>query len=206
MLLKSKGQCRKKPKHALKRLPTAWHTVQPGLGLGSNVGRFSLGGVPVQILQTLGVNFGTLIGFLVANLVSWMAADYLIQKLYKRRFSEIVETNPDQTLRDAQAKSEAWRNKLDLEFGRRIGRIERVFYIYAVMLGQFSLLSAWVIMKAFYGWIQKPNVAQSAAPDEDKEITTYYAYIYGNALSLLAALTLGHFGVLVANAWNAWLP
>lgn len=156
--------------------------------------------------QTLGVDFGLLIGFLVANLVSWVVADRLIQRLYKKRFSEIVESNRDQTLQDADAKSEAWRTKLDLEFGKRIGRIERVFYIYAVMLGQFSLLSAWVILKAFYGWIQKPDVAQLAVSDEDKEITTFYAYIYGNALSLLAALILGHFGLLVANASKTWLP
>lgn len=138
-----------------------------------------------------------LIGFFVANLISWVAADNFIQGLYDKRFNEIVKSNPDQTLRDAQAKSEAWRNKLDLEFGKQIGRIERVFYIYAVMFTQFSLLSAWVILKAFYGWIQKPSVAQSAAPEEDK-ITTFYAYIYGNALSLILALTLGHFGLLVS--------
>lgn len=159
----------------------------------------------MQILEVLGVDLCALIGFFVANLISWVAADNFIQGLYDKRFNEIVKSNPDQTLRDAQAKSEAWRNKLDLEFGKRIGRIERVFYIYAVMFTQFSLLSAWVILKAFYGWIQKPSVAQSAAPEEDKEITTFYAYIYGNALSLIVALTLGHFGLLVSNALNAWL-
>lgn len=158
----------------------------------------------MQILQMLGVNLSLLLGFLVANLLSWLVADYLIQKLYRIRFAEIVGSNPDQTMRDAQAKSEGWRNKLDLDFGKRIGRIERVFYIYAVMLGQFTLLSAWVIMKAFYGWIQRPSVASSTAVEEDKEITTFYAYIYGNALSLLAALMLAHIGLLIANASKVW--
>jgi len=159
----------------------------------------------METLQALGINLTLLIGFALANLVSWVWADDLIQDLYRRRFRELTESNPDQTLRAAQAKGELWRTKLDLDFGKRIGRIERIFYIYSVMLGQFSLLSAWVILKAFYGWIQKPGVAQSGAPEEDKEITTFYAYVYGYALSLLAALVLAHAGLLISSVARFWL-
>jgi hypothetical protein len=153
----------------------------------------------LDLIESVGINIGTLGGFAVAVIISWVAGDHIILMLYKRRFKEIVQGNPDQTLRDAEARSEAWRNKLDLEFGKRIGRIERIFYIYAVMLNQFTLLSAWVILKAFYGWIQKPTVAQSTATEEDKDITTFYAYVYGNALSILAGIICGHAGVVVSH-------
>jgi hypothetical protein len=152
--------------------------------------------------DSIGISLGGLGGFAVAVIISWIAGDNIILTLYKRRFKEIVLENPDRSLRDAEARSEAWRNKLDLEFGKRIGRIERIFYIYAVMLNQFALLSAWVILKAFYGWIQKPTVAQSTATEEDKDITTFYAYVYGNALSILAGIICGHAGVVVAHLLN----
>ncbi len=135
----------------------------------------------MESLQYLGIDPSLLLGFAVASLLSWLWADGAIQALYTRRFMELTEGNPDQTLRAAQAKSELWRAKLDLDFGKRIGRIPRIFYIDSVMLGQFSLLSAWVILKAFHGWIQKPGVAQSA-PDGDKEITTFYACVLGQGI------------------------
>ncbi len=131
----------------------------------------------MESLQSLGIDPGLFLGFAVASLLSWLWADGAIQALYTRRFGELTESNPDQTLRTAQARSELWRAKLDLDFGKRSDRIERIFYIDSVMLGQFSLFSAWVILKAFYGWIQKPGVAQSGAPGEDKEITTFYACV-----------------------------
>lgn len=129
----------------------------------------------MESLQFLGIDPGLLLGFAVASLLSWLWADGAIRALYTRRFKEFTEANLDQTLRAAQARSALWRAKLDLDFGKRIDRIERIFYIDTVMLGQFSRLSAWVILKALYGWIQKPGIAQSGAPDEDKEINTFYA-------------------------------
>jgi hypothetical protein len=92
-------------------------------------------------------------------------------------------TNKKNTIEGAENDAKAWPAKLDIEFGKRIGRIERISYIYAFMLGQFSLLSAWVILKAFYGWIQKPDVAQSGAPESEKEITTFYSYVPTTFLS-----------------------
>lgn len=153
----------------------------------------------IDVLESAGIRIELLGGFTAAVIISWMAGDHLILALYRRRFREIVRGNPDLTSREADARSDAfaWRDKLDLDFGRRIGRIERVFYIYAVMLNQFTLLSAWVILKAFYGWIQKPEVSQSTASEEDKDITTFYAYVYGNALSILTGIVCGHAGLIV---------
>jgi hypothetical protein len=151
----------------------------------------------INVLESAGIRIELLGGFAAAVIISWMAGDIVILELYRRRIREIVRGNPDLTGREADVKGDAWRDKLDLEFGRRIGRIERVFYIYAVMLNQFTLLSAWVILKAFYGWIQKPEVSQSTASEKDKDITTFYAYVYGNALSILTGIVCGHAGLIV---------
>lgn len=150
----------------------------------------------LEILLNLGIDYTTFLGFLVANLISYFMIDRVIQKFYDHRFNELTQLNLENTLREANQESERWKRRLNLDFGKRIGRIERFFYIYSVMLNQFTLLGAWTILKAFYGWIQKPTVAQSMVPEEDKEITTFYIYIYGNALSILSGLLLGHFMML----------
>ena len=151
----------------------------------------------IDILEASGVGVELLGGFAAADLISWIIVDHVILALYNRRFKEILRGNLNLTGDQVNAKSISWRDKLDLDFGRRIGRIERIFYIYAVMLNQFTLLSAWVILKAFYGWIQKPAVSQSSASEEDKDITTFYAYVYGNALSILTGIICGHVGLVV---------
>jgi hypothetical protein len=152
----------------------------------------------LETFQLIGIDIPLFFGFIVANLFSWLWADKIIQKLYSKRFEEITHSNKDQTVRKAEAMTELWRSTLDIDFGKRIGRIERIFYIYSFTLGQLSLLSAWVILKAFYGWIQKPDIARSETSENDKAITTFYTYIYGNALSILAGLILSHFGLVLA--------
>jgi hypothetical protein len=156
----------------------------------------------MDLLMGIGIDLPAFCGFAAACLVSWVWADIVIQSLYNKRFKEMMESNPNLTHSQATQARHSWNRKLDLEFGKRIGRIERIFYIYAVMFDALTLLSAWVILKAFYGWIQKPSVAQSDAPEAEKEITTFYLYIYGNALSLLVALIVAHGGKILANVFD----
>jgi hypothetical protein len=150
-------------------------------------------------LDVPGIEVSKLAGFAAGVLVSWIAGDPLILWLYSRRFRKIIEGNRSLTFDQGDIEHQRWRNRLDLEFGRIIGRIERIFYIYAVTMSQFTLLSSWVILKAFYGWIQKPTLAQTGAPEEDKDITAFYAYIYGNALSIMVGLACGHLALVVAS-------
>jgi len=133
------------------------------------------------VLKNIGIDIYFIISFIVVNLISWLWAADAIQSMYHRRFKE---------------KNKEWHSKLDLNFGKQIGRLERIFYIYSVMFGQFSLLNAWVILKAFFGWTQK-TIIYSKMRKKEKEITIFYSYLYGNALSLLAGLSLAHFGLFL---------
>ncbi len=158
----------------------------------------------MDIIASLGIDIPSFFGFLFACLLSWYFADSIIQRLYSKRFDEMMGADQNLTGKDIQRGKVDLANKLDLDFGKRIGRIERVFYIYSIMFNALTLLSAWVILKAFYGWIQKPEIARSLASESTKEITTFYLYIYGNALSLLMGLIMAHAGKVAAHAIH-WL-
>jgi hypothetical protein len=109
--------------------------------------------------------------------------------------------------------SSAVRKMLDIRFGWHIGNIERIIYIYAIMFDKLSLLTAWVILKAFFGWLEKPRMGSSATIEgivgagvEDRtdevvaSITLFYSYIYGNGISLLSGVFLAHVGLVLSRA------
>src|SRR5688572_29969781 len=112
----------------------------------------------MDLVAKLGIDLPAFGGFGLACLLSWLFADVIIQNLYRKRFKEMLESNLNLTHAQDKEAMKDWNKKLDLAFGKRIGRIERVFYIYAIMFNGLTLLSAWVILKAFYGWIQKPSI------------------------------------------------
>lgn len=84
------------------------------------------------ILASLGINHVEVGGFIIACVLSWFFADAVIQHLYNKRFKEMTEQNRSITLAEVDRASLGWTERLDLAFGKRIGRIERVFYIYAL--------------------------------------------------------------------------
>lgn len=150
----------------------------------------------MEFLTTIGVNLPLFIAFGTVCFISWFFADDLIQFLYDRRFDDIISKKQCATCEKGDEHKGNWRKELNLQFGKQIGQIERIFYIYAFMLNAFGLLAAWFILKAFFGWIQKYSGDSLGVPIEQKELTTFYLYIYGNALSLLTAMLLGHAGLI----------
>lgn len=99
---------------------------------------------------------------------------------------------------------EALRDKLGLQFGGMIGRVEGVLYIYALMTSQFvGLLTGVIVLKALFGWIRVPepkgdsqsieNSSFASSNGYDPTITEviilYHGYIFGNLISVLLALT-----------------
>jgi len=161
-------------------------------------------------LARTGVDLATLTGLGLACLVSWCCVDALIQRHYRK-------------LHRGELKDD-WPVPLEgVSLCRSIGRIERLLYIYSIASGVYGILSAWIILKAFFGWMQeaeqnkmtvyaeteyvdqarpKPDAAEleKARERARRRITGYYLYIYGNALSLIAALILTHAGMVVAAA------
>jgi hypothetical protein len=102
----------------------------------------------MDIIASFGIDLPSFFGFLFASLLSWFFADSIIQRLYSKRFDEMMGVDQNLTGNDIQRGKVDLANKLDLDFGKRIGRIERVFYIYSIMFNALTLLSAWVILKA----------------------------------------------------------
>jgi hypothetical protein len=153
----------------------------------------------MDVLVKAGIDLPGLIAFLVVCTISWFFADNLIQYFYTRRLHSVVQRSPDQTIGKIAQEEDAWRRRLALDFGRIIGRLERIFYIYALMFDALGVLTSWVILKAFFGWIQSPSSSQPDDADGARTMLSFYLYIYGNALSILSAILLYRLALVLSN-------
>lgn len=142
------------------------------------------------------VNLPQLIAYLLVCMVSWWCVDGFIAGRCTA-FNRTLVDDPSRTGVDNDARRALLEELSVLKHGKAIGQIERLFYIYAIMLNQFTLLSAWIIMKAFFGWIEKPGLTEALRDDERMNVKVYYSYIYGNALSLLVSVALAHVGFMI---------
>ena len=93
-----------------------------------------------------------------------------------------------------------------------IGCAERPLYIFAIMFAQPGVITAVIILKAFFNWTQvlteTPPAPASAAENKSpkslaaerhermrKTIAHYHAYVIGNLISLALGLALAELGV-----------
>lgn len=91
------------------------------------------------------------------------------------------------------------------EIAGRIGRIERVLYIFATMKAQYGLITSWVILKVVYNWLRLPDSTghgQSAKLDTDTESRRLQGYAIGSLISLLVGLALGEAAVFLAKIFR----
>ncbi|HWX84653.1 MAG TPA: hypothetical protein VNZ48_13720 [Xanthobacteraceae bacterium] len=76
-----------------------------------------------------------------------------------------------------------------------IGGLERVLYIFGVMSGQYQLITGWLVMKAFFGWIKSESAAdvQGGSVDDGTSaaLDRFNSFLIGNLLSLLIGLACG---------------
>src|SRR5438270_12344403 len=64
----------------------------------------------------------------------------------------------------------------------KIGGLERIFYVFAVMYAKPELVTGWLVMKTFSGWVGE---------DPESRYARYNGFVIGNILSLLFGLGLG---------------
>ena len=123
--------------------------------------------------------------FVLACALAWYPGNWLIWFSWKRfawyasRFGKVPIGEPRQ-------------------LARTIGGLERILYIFSVMVGHLEILAGWLIMKAFFGWIKDGNSEPSAA---DEPMVNYYGFLQGNLSSLLLGLGVGE----GAKATSDWL-
>jgi hypothetical protein len=146
-------------------------------------------------MHAYGIDIPTLFCFLLVNIISFIWANSFIQAMCKS-VKEIRPANYD---------------ALEMNFGRLIVSLERIIYIYAIMSHALEILTAWVILKLFFGWIEHPKFPSAnklssfheEVPADGKEVelssmAEYYHYIYGNGLSLITAIALAHLAVTLS--------
>lgn len=171
-------------------------------------------------LEFVGIELHSILGFMAAAAISFRFIDKKIQDLHDSilRREGIAR---DTTGLNKQNSEEDWNRNghffnelfekqglLSLRKGAKIGQLERLFYIYAMMNPNgFDLIAAIVILKAFFGWIDVRNLKVfkngldlNSTQINMLNVELYYAYIFGNLLSLGSGILLGHLAIVVARS------
>jgi hypothetical protein len=171
-----------------------------------------------EICRTLyqyGVDLPAILGFLVGTFLAYFPGHRFVGALFERRRSIVktrMEADLEKTLKrdTADYKSkveeevETFERELDLENAVVIGKWERALYVYSVMFNQFSLLSGWLVMKAFFGWLGTKE--QEREQERARwRMRKYHLYLYGNVWSLIVGLGCGAIGRAVAYGLGSWL-
>jgi len=77
-----------------------------------------------------------------------------------------------------------------------VGGLERVLYIYAVVFDKYEIITGWLVMKAFFGWIRSEERSTKKEKENkatlDEVSNTYNGFVLGTLLSLLIGLAAGH--------------
>jgi hypothetical protein len=125
-----------------------------------------------------------LLCFVVAVLVSTWPGSKVITWRQTRLLNKWLKskTTDEAELKELGIEKAKWSNELALGYTAKIGRIERVLYVMAVMTEQYyALVTAWIILKAISAW----------NPADPRTSANYHLYLNGNALSLLIGLSCG---------------
>jgi hypothetical protein len=162
-----------------------------------------------RTLNQYGFDLPAILGFLVGTILAYSPGHWFVGKLFERR-KNIVETRLKADLErrheehTVEEELENFQHELDLENAVVIGKWERALYVYSVMFGQFSLLSGWLVMKAFFGWLGTKE--QEREQEQARwRMRKYHLYLYGNLWSLLTGLGCGAIGRAVAYGLASWL-
>lgn len=156
--------------------------------------------------------------FLFAMILS-LFMNVIIQKLHYAPLQYYFKKKNN--IHESRANNEDLKHYIDLFinnqchiFGSLIGFIERAIYIYSIIIEEYSLISGWLVLKAFFGWISSSAIAKQNKDDlnvlpsflttSEIRIISYYLYIYGNGLSLLAAIFIAKLSLHISNTtiWN----
>jgi hypothetical protein len=84
------------------------------------------------------------------------------------------------------------------QLARTIGGLERILYIFGVMAEKYELLAGWLVMKAFFGWIEESK-------SDIGSLVRYYGFLQGNLTSLLIGLFVGEGAKLFSDWMICWL-
>ena len=153
------------------------------------------------------VHFSYLIGFAVACLLSWFPGNYFVYSSYRNVLQEIIEkdkAHPEINNKEAlENEIDKQLKGIDILLAKRIGKLERIFYIYAFMFESLGLLSGWIVLKAFFSWVTNSDDGANGSAGKkssERALRSFYLYIWGNALSLLLALAMAKLGSIISES------
>lgn len=156
------------------------------------------------------VDLPAAIGFSVGAFLAWIPVSAYMRYSYVKHLKEMLESKR-QRLQDHHSGTtlaEFGQNLVrfeaqiletfDLDFAQEIGTLERTFYVFSVISGQYALLAGWLVMKAFFAWIQIPANTKINLPNPSEwQMLMYHSYLWGSGRSLMFGMLCGIIGQCV---------
>jgi len=85
---------------------------------------------------------------------------------------------------------------------RSVGGLERIVYLMSVIGHHYEIISGWLVLKAFFGFMGRDQIVGEAGKGSAEEmlLTRYNGLLLGNALSLIIGVSAG----VAANLFISW--
>ena len=135
-----------------------------------------------------------LLSFALAAVLAIWPGNLFVKHIHRMAFDRVPKSAASQEFIELEFRSvgAAW-----------IGRVERVIYVFGIMFGQSGVITAVIILKAFFNWTDKflaMSQDQNADIDARKQnytdiISNYHVYLVGNLLSIIVGLFWGEVGI-----------
>ena len=156
--------------------------------------------VPTFLAATKGDALPFMLSFLIAVFLSVVPGHPIVRGVHNLIHHNIRTYDPAKTLQQLVGEffGLAPQAKHFDPAGGLVGCLERAVYIFGIMFAQPGVITGVLILKAFFGWVDKiAGSDPNRTPSVRAYVAVYYAYIIGNLISLIVGLALGELGFLV---------
>jgi hypothetical protein len=140
------------------------------------------------------------VSFLIAALLAIAPGHHIVRGLHNLILHNVRTYDPTKTLQQLVGEffGLSPHAKHYDPAGGLVGCLERSVYVFAIMFAQPGVITGVLILKAFFGWVEKiSDTDPDKAPSVRAYVAVYYAYIIGNLISLIVGLALGELGFLL---------
>jgi hypothetical protein len=135
-------------------------------------------------------------GFVVGYNISWWINCW-IAKSQTSKFPQLLPPKTKEA--DRSWKIRRIEDLYDMKGAANVGRLERLIYVFSVMIGGYDIIAGWIIMKSFTMWLESPDV------DKSKKLHLYHNYVIGTGWSLTVGLFCGEIGKLISTVLSIHL-
>lgn len=159
-------------------------------------------------------SFMLILCFLLAVGLSWWPGNLLVRMIYSHVLDIVRAPDAGKSMKEWLQERALEKDMADFrsDMSAIIGRLERIGYISAIVFSIPALITAIIILKAFFAWSESKDSLGAATASQASSKPAYLAtlahyqtYVFGNLISLLFGVFLGLAALFLFPKWIAAL-